>query len=74
MILFGTHFDGMAIASLVMLLLTLVLFVMRYRGERDYVRHFRQWEADRKARREAELARERGDASPSDQPPRGPWG
>lgn len=70
MTLFGTTIDGMALTSIGMLLLALVAFAMRYRGERDYARRFKQWEADRKARRDAELARENGD----EQPPRGPWG
>lgn len=73
MTLFGTHLDPMALMSIGMLLLALVAFSMRYRGDRSYWRQFRQWEAERKARRDAELARERGE-TPDDQAPRGPWG
>jgi hypothetical protein len=75
MTLFGTTLDGQALASIAMLLLVLVLFAMNYRSERGYGQWFRQWEADRKARRDAELAAERGDQPTSgDGPPRGPWG
>ena len=58
-----------------MLLLVLVLFAMNYRSERGYGQWFKQWEAERKARRDAELAAERGeDQASSDGRPRGPWG
>lgn len=74
MTLFGTHLDGMAIGSIGMLLVALAGFGMNYRSERGYGQWFKQWEAERKARRDAELARENGDEPPADQPPRGPWG
>ncbi|MBJ7486348.1 hypothetical protein [Brevundimonas sp.] len=75
MTLFGTTLDGPAIAALVGMLLALVLWTMSLKGELGYARWFKQWEADRKARRDAELARERGEAPPpADGPPRGPWG
>ncbi len=75
MTLFGTQLDGPALASIAMLLMVLVGFAMNYRSERGYGNWFRQWEADRKARRDAELARERGeDSPPPGGPPRGPWG
>ncbi|CAN5431108.1 hypothetical protein BH09PSE1_BH09PSE1_20890 [soil metagenome] len=75
MTLFGTPFDGQAIAAVAMLLVALAGFAMNYRGERGYGRWFKQWEADRKARRDAELARERGEDPPSaNGSPRGPWG
>ena len=64
----------MALGSIGMLLLALVLFAMNYRSERNYSQWFKQWEADRKARRDAELARERGDAPEPGEDPRGPWG
>jgi hypothetical protein len=54
--LFGTHLDGMAIGSIGMLLVALAGFAMNYRGQRGYARWFKQWEAERKARRDAELA------------------
>jgi hypothetical protein len=56
--------------ALVSLVLVLVLWIGAYRRERGWEAWFRGWEADRKARREAE---ERGEAAP----PRdrtGPWG
>ena len=75
MTLFGHTFDGVQIASLVSLLLVLVLWIMRFKGERDWARWFRQWEADRKARRDAEIAAENGDIPESGpRGPRGPWG
>ena len=72
--LFGQTFQGPEIAALVSLLLVLVLWSMRLKGERDWVRWFRQWEADRKARRDAEIAAENGEAGPKPGEPRGPWG
>ncbi|CAN5355542.1 hypothetical protein BH10PSE1_BH10PSE1_18680 [soil metagenome] len=75
MTLFGTTLDGSALASIAMLLLVLVGFAMNYRSERGYGQWFKQWEADRKARRDAELARERGeDSPPANGSKRGPWG
>jgi hypothetical protein len=70
MTLFGTTLDGTQIAMLVGLLATLALWLVVLGRERGYARWFRQWEADRKARREAE---QRG-APPSDSERRGPWG
>ena len=75
MTVLGTQLGGAEIAALVGLLLTLVLFAMRYRGDKNYARWFKTWEAERKARRDAELARERGetpDTAPDSK--RGPWG
>lgn len=74
MTLFGQTLQGPEIAALVSLLLVLVLWSMRLKGERDWVRWFRQWEADRKARRDAEIAAENGEAGPGPGQPRGPWG
>lgn len=73
MTLFGTTLDGQSIVMIVGLLLALVLWCMSLRGETNYARWFKQWEADRKARRDAELARENGDEPPTDDAPRGPW-
>jgi hypothetical protein len=70
---FGRTLDSQDIASLVFLLMVLVLWVGAWRGERRWTVAFRQWEADRKARREAEVAAEGTD--PSTPPSRGgPWG
>ncbi len=74
MTLFGQTLQGPEIAALVSLLLVLVLWSMRLKGERDWVRWFRQWEADRKARRNAEIAAENGEAPRGPGEPRGPWG
>ncbi|RZJ32404.1 MAG: hypothetical protein EON85_01210 [Brevundimonas sp.] len=71
--LFGRELGAEQIASLVFMLMALGLWLMVLRRDRDWTRWFRNWEADRKARREAELAQEGGDASSSDGP-RGPWG
>lgn len=68
MTLFGQTLGGEQIASLVFMTMALVVWIAALRGERRQFHWLRQWEADRKARREAEAAAEgRG-------PPRGPWG
>lgn len=73
MTLFGRTLGGEEIASLAFMLMALVLWISVWRGERDWTRWFRRWEADRKARREAELSMEtRGGQPPADR--RGPWG
>ncbi len=73
MTLFGRTLGGEEIASLAFMLMALVLWISVWRGERDWTRWFRRWEADRKARREAELSMEtQGGQPPADQ--RGPWG
>jgi len=73
---FGRTLGGEEIASLIFLSMALVIWLMAWRGERDWARWFRGWEADRKARREAELAGQRGGDQPpaSSDGPRGPWG
>ena len=72
MTVFGTTLEPMQIFGVVSLLLVLVLWIMAFKGDRNYARWFRSWEADRKARRDAELAAERGEAPPANK--RGPWG
>lgn len=67
--LFGTTLDGAQIAALVGLLATLALWLIVLGRERGYAKWFRQWEADRKARFEAE----RGKTEPKREPT-GPWG
>jgi len=76
MTLFGTTIDGAQITSLVGLLAVLALWLFALRGQRDYARWFRDWEAGRKARRDAELAAERGENPDPTSPSRksGPWG
>ena len=70
MTLFGRTFDTQEIASLVFLIMALVLWIGVYRGERSWARWFKTWNADRKARREAET----GPPPPPPGEPRGPWG
>ena len=70
MTLFGQTLAPEQIASLAFLLMALVLWIMVYRGERNWTRWFRSWEAERKARREAEIRSENGET----RPPTGPWG
>lgn len=69
MTLFGTTLDGAQIAALVGLLATLALWLIVLGRERGYAKWFRQWEADRKARLEAE----QGKTEPKREPT-GPWG
>ena len=71
MTLFGTTLDGAQIAALVGLLATLALWLVILGRERGYARWYRQWEADRKARLEAE----QGVKNPQQKRDRtGPWG
>lgn len=76
MTLFGRTFDGQEIASLVSLLLVLVLWISVWRGNKRESDWLRTWNAERKARRDAEIAAENGEAGvPSEKiEPRGPWG
>ncbi|GAA0867649.1 hypothetical protein GCM10009116_01320 [Brevundimonas basaltis] len=70
--LFGRTIGAEEIASLAFLLMALVIWGAAWRGERNWSRWFRRWEADRKARREAEMAGDQGRDPPG--APRGPWG
>ncbi len=76
MTLFGRTLGVEEIASLVFMLMALTIWIAAWRGERDWGRWFRRWEADKKSRREAELATEEtGERPPSSSSaPRGPWG
>ncbi len=76
MTLFGRTFDGQEIASLVSLLLVLVLWISVWRGNNRESQWLRTWNAERKARRDAEIAAEAGTpGSPSEKSePCGPWG
>lgn len=76
MTLFGVTLDAEKIAGLVSLLVLLLFWGVVLRREQGVLTAFRKWEADRKARRDAEIARENGgDAPPpSTGPKRGPWG
>ena len=73
MTLFGRTFDGPEIASLISMLLVLVLWISVWRGNRRQTEWFRTWNAERKARREAEIAAEGGAPSEKSEP-RGPRG
>jgi len=70
MTLFGQTLDGQQIFSLVSMLAVLVLWIAAWRNDRRESAWLRKWNADRRARREAEQAAEAG--SKSDRT--GPWG
>lgn len=72
MTVFGQTLDGQQLFGLISLMTLLVFWIVVLGRERDYARWFRDWEAGRKARREAE----QGAASnrDSDGPASGPWG
>jgi len=74
--LFGRTFDGAEIASLISMILVLVLWISVWRGNRKESRWFKTWNAERKARRDAEIAAEGGTpgAGSDKSEPRGPWG
>lgn len=72
MTLFGRTLAPEEIFGLITLLTALVIWIMAWRGERNWARFFRGWEAERKARRDAEIAAEQGAPTPGDK--RGPWG
>ncbi len=77
MTLFGRTLDGMEIASLVSLLMVLVLWIGVWRGNRRESEWLKNWNAERKARRDAEIAAENGGVAPppsGQSEPRGPWG
>ena len=70
MTLFGQTLDGQQLFGIISLISVLALWLIVLGRERHYARWFRQWEADRKARRDAED----GPASGSGHAKRGPWG
>ena len=70
MTVFGTTLDGAQIAALVGLLATLALWLIVLGRERGYAKWFRQWEADRKARLDAQ----NGATPEKKRDPTGPWG
>lgn len=76
MTLFGRTLGGEEIASLIFMLVALATWIMIARRDRSQTRWFRKWEADRKARRDAELSLENPDKAPppASDGPRGPWG
>ena len=72
--LFGQTLDPQQIFQLVSLLMVLAIFIAALKGNRDYARWFRRWEAERKARRDAELAAEQPEAGRMSGDHKGPWG
>lgn len=66
MTLFGQTLDGQQLFGIISLISVLALWLIVLGRERNCARWFRQWEADRKARRDAETAQ--------NGPKRGPWG
>lgn len=73
MTLFGATLDGQQIAGLVGLLTLLVFWLFVLKREQGYAKWFRSWEADRKARKDAEDGVGRGEKTPPGDK-RGPWG
>lgn len=74
--LFGRTLDGQEIASLIALSLVLVVWIVAWNRDRRESNWFRNWNAERKARRDAEIAAESAGTPPTEEPrePRGPWG
>lgn len=72
--LFGQTLDAQQIFQLVSLLMVLAIFLAALKGNRDYARWFRSWEAERKARRDAEIAAEQPGTSSANGDRKGPWG
>ena len=70
MTLFATTFDPAGVVALVGLLGTLVLYLLVLGRERGYAKWFRQWEAERKARLDAQ----NGVTSTEKRERTGPWG
>ncbi|WP_296165044.1 hypothetical protein [uncultured Brevundimonas sp.] len=79
MTVFGRTLETQEIVALVGLLLTLTLWLMAWRGERNWATWFKGWEAERKARRDAEIRAESGEPEATRPgsgpgPKSGPWG
>jgi len=69
------NLEPQQIFQLVSLLAVLALFSFSLRGHIGYARWFKRWEAERKARRDAELAAEASQNGEDDERPKtGPWG
>lgn len=69
--LFGKQLGPEEMTSLAFMLALLTFWSVVLVRERRAERWFKQWEADRKARRDAEIAAEGG---PPRGEPKGPWG
>lgn len=72
--LFGQTVDAQQLFQLISMLMVLAIFVGALKGTRDYARWFKDWEAGRKARRDAEIAAEQPQAERPGPPAKGPWG
>ncbi len=70
MTLFGQTLDGQQLFGVISLLSVLALWLVVLGRQRGYARWFRQWEADRKARRDTETARNQAKRGHKT----GPWG
>ncbi|WP_339872864.1 hypothetical protein [uncultured Brevundimonas sp.] len=70
MTIFGRTLDGQELFALASLLTLLAFWLFVLPRERDYGRRFKQWEAERRARR---LGQDGGSTRPKGKP-RGPWG
>lgn len=70
--LFGKDIGPQEIGALVASLMVLVIWLGALRGERRQLKWFRNWEAERKARRDAEIAAESGQVVEGER--KGPWG
>lgn len=68
MTLFGQTLDGQQLFGLISLLTLLAFWMLVWRRERQATRWFRDWEARRRERRQAEERAEGGG------PRGGPWG
>ena len=66
------NLDGQQIFQLVSLFGVLALFMISLRGHLAYRSWFKRWEAQRKARRDAEIAVQ--EPTRGDRPRNGPWG
>lgn len=66
--LFGQTIDGQQLFGILSLVCVLALWLIVLGRERHYARWFRQWEADRKARRDS------GTGHHDKAQKRGPWG
>ena len=74
MTLFGTTLDGQQIAGLVGMLTLLAFWLVVLKRERGSIQVFRDWEARRKARKDAEDGVTTATETTKPAEKRGPWG
>ncbi|MFN4288092.1 MAG: hypothetical protein ACK4E3_06315 [Brevundimonas sp.] len=70
MTLFGTTIEPQQLMALIMLLTLIAFWSVVLMRERAWEKWYREWEAQRKARRQAQVGRTPDDPNR----PRGPWG